>query len=68
MNEEIDYIEKKKTWDLVDIPTDKTNIGVKWVYKTKVKEKEELRNIRQGWLPKDMHNNMVYIMMKPFLL
>ena len=42
MNEEIDSIEKNQTWDLVDIPSNKTNIGVKWVYKTKLNEKEEI--------------------------
>jgi hypothetical protein len=39
MNEEIEAIEKNKTWDLVDLPKDKSSIGVKWVYKTKVNEK-----------------------------
>ena len=39
MNDEIDTIERNKTYDLVDLPTDKTNIGVKWVYKTKLNEK-----------------------------
>ena len=39
MNEEIDAIEKNQTWDLVDIPADKTSIGVKWVYKTNLNEK-----------------------------
>ena len=42
MNEEIDAIEKNQTWDLVDIPADKTSIGVKWVSKTKLNEKGEL--------------------------
>ena len=42
MNEEIDAIEKNETLDLVDIPTNKTSIGVKWVYKTKLNEKGEL--------------------------
>ena len=42
MNEEIDAIEKNQTWDLIDIPADKTNIRVKWVYKTKLNEKGEL--------------------------
>jgi hypothetical protein len=39
MNEEIEAIERNDTWDLVDIPTGKTDIGVKWVYKTKFNEK-----------------------------
>ena len=39
MNEEIEAIERNNTWDLVDLPIGKTNIGVKWVYKTKFNEK-----------------------------
>ena len=42
MNEDIDVIEKNQTWDLVDIPGDKTYIGFKWVYKTKLNENGEL--------------------------
>lgn len=42
MNQEIDSIEKNKTWDLVDFPRHKKSIGVKWVYKTKLNEKGEI--------------------------
>jgi hypothetical protein len=34
MNQEIGAMERNKTWDLVDLPADKTSIGVKWAYKT----------------------------------
>jgi hypothetical protein len=39
MNQEIDSIEKKTTWDLTDLPRHKKSIGFKWVYKTKLNEK-----------------------------
>jgi hypothetical protein len=42
MNQEIDSIEKNKTWDLVDFPSHKKSIGVKWVYKTKLNEKGQI--------------------------
>jgi len=42
INEEIDSIEKKNTWDLVDLPRHKTSIGFKWVYKTKLNEKVKI--------------------------
>jgi hypothetical protein len=44
MNQEIDSIEKNKTWDLVDLLRHKKSIGVKWVYKTKLNE--------NGWIEK----------------
>jgi len=35
MDEEINAIERNKTWDLVELPKGEEVIGVKWVYKTK---------------------------------
>eukprot|EP00253_Pinus_taeda_P035659 PITA_35659 len=35
MDEEINAIERNKTWDLVELPKGKEVIGVKWVYNTK---------------------------------
>ena len=35
MNEEINMIEKNKTWELVDNPEKKNVISVKWIYKIK---------------------------------
>jgi hypothetical protein len=42
MNREIDSIEKKKTWNFVDLPKHKTSISVKWVYKNKLNEKGQI--------------------------
>ena len=36
MEEEINMIEKNKTWQLVDRPINQKVIGVKWVYRTKL--------------------------------
>ena len=52
MNEEIDAIEKNQTWHLVDILADKTNIGVKCVYKTKLNEKWELEKHKERLVSK----------------
>ena len=38
MNQEIEQIEKKKTWTLVPRPKDKNVIGTKWVFKNKLNE------------------------------
>jgi hypothetical protein len=39
MNENIEAIKMNKTWDLIDMLVDKSNIGVKWAFKKKVNEK-----------------------------
>ena len=36
MQEELNMIEKNNTWKLVDKPTHKKAIGVKWVYRIKL--------------------------------
>ena len=42
MNEEIEAIEKNQTWELANLPKDNKSIGVKWVYKAKKNEKDEV--------------------------
>ncbi|MCH81273.1 copia-type polyprotein [Trifolium medium] len=42
MNEELNFIESNKTWELVDLPRGKKEIGVKWVYKVKLNSKGEV--------------------------
>nr|GFA98389.1 putative RNA-directed DNA polymerase [Tanacetum cinerariifolium] len=38
MEQEIESIEKNHTWELCDLPTEATPIGVKWVFKTKLNQ------------------------------
>ncbi|KAL4021580.1 hypothetical protein IC575_020386 [Cucumis melo] len=42
MDEEIEAIEQNNTWELIDLPKGHKTIGVKWVYKTKLKENGEV--------------------------
>lgn len=42
MDAEIEAIEKNDTWELTDLPEKQKTIGVKWVYKTKLKENGEI--------------------------
>jgi hypothetical protein len=42
MNEELDQIEKKNTWELVPRPTYKNVIGSKWVFKNKMNEQGQI--------------------------
>ena len=37
MKEELDALHKTGTWDLVDLPSRKSAIGCKWVYKIKTR-------------------------------
>ena len=42
MEEEIEKIEKNKTWTLVPRPIDKNVIGTKWVFRNKLDENGEI--------------------------
>ena len=48
MNEELDQIEKNKTWELVPRPKDKNVIGNKWLFKNKVNEDGEFIRNKAG--------------------
>ena len=54
MEEEIEVIEKNKTWELVEKPSNKDVIGVKWVYKAKLNPdgsvlKKKARLVAEGY-------------------
>ena len=42
MDAEIESIEKNDTWELTDLPKGHKTIGVKWAYKTKLKDNGEV--------------------------
>jgi hypothetical protein len=46
MKDEIDAIERNKTWELTDPPIGSKVIGVKWIYKTKLNEKGEVEKYK----------------------
>jgi hypothetical protein len=57
MKEELEMIEKNNTWELVERPTDKPVIRVKWVYKTKlhldgIVQKHKARLVAKGYAQK----------------
>ncbi|KAI5334587.1 hypothetical protein L3X38_024720 [Prunus dulcis] len=57
MENEIAIIEKNNTWELVNRPSDKLVIGVKWVYKTKLNldglvQKNKARLVAKGYSQK----------------
>ena len=42
MKEEIEKVEKNKSWTLVPMPVDKNVIGTKWVFRNKLNKKVEV--------------------------
>ena len=50
MKEEIEKIEKKKTWTLVSRTIDKNVIGTKWVFKNKLYEMVRSQGTRLDWI------------------
>ena len=57
MKDELSMIEKNATWELVDKPTNKPIIGVKWVFKTKLNldgtvQKNKARLVAKGYAQK----------------
>ncbi|CAL8178297.1 unnamed protein product [Prunus armeniaca] len=57
MKDELSMIEKTATWELVDRPTEKPVIGVKWVFKTKLNldgsvQKNKARLVAKGYSQK----------------
>ncbi|KAL4017383.1 hypothetical protein IC575_020935 [Cucumis melo] len=54
MDREIDAIRRNETWELMELPTNKQALGVKWVYRTKLKsdgnvEKYKARLVVKGY-------------------
>lgn len=54
---EIKAIERNNTWELINLPTSTNKIGVKWVYKTKLKKNEEVNKFKACLVAKGMCNN-----------
>ena len=57
MKDELSMIEKNATLDMVNIPSDKPIIGVKWVFKTKLNldgtvQKHKARLVAKGYAQK----------------
>ncbi|KAK2367103.1 putative mitochondrial protein [Trifolium repens] len=46
MNEEMDSLQKNKTWDLVDCPKGKKPVGCRWVYTVKYKPDGEIERYK----------------------
>ena len=61
-------IEKNNTWKLIDRPTHKKTIGVKWVYRTKLNSDGSVNKHKASWLSKVMFKCLVCIFQRPLHL
>jgi len=56
MESEIKALEFNRTWEITDLPPNKTPIGCKWVYKIKRRVMGRLRGTRHVLLRRNIHN------------
>ncbi|KAL5854905.1 hypothetical protein ACOSQ4_004707 [Xanthoceras sorbifolium] len=57
MDEEIQSIEKNKTWELTNLSKGRKTIGVKWVFKTKRNAKGEIQRYKARLVAKGYKQN-----------
>lgn len=50
MREELQSMDKKKVWDLVELPKDRKAVECKWVYKTKRDSDGRIERKKPDWL------------------
>jgi hypothetical protein len=53
MEQELESVEKNKTWELVDLPADHRPITLKWVFKLKKDEKGKARLVMCGFVQQE---------------
>ncbi|KAF0905392.1 hypothetical protein E2562_004369 [Oryza meyeriana var. granulata] len=68
MYEEMGSIEDNRTWDLVDLPTDKRPIGLKWVCRLKKDETGAVVSTRHALSQRDMSRSTASTTMRSSLL
>ena len=50
MRKEVDELEDKNTWELVDLPPDKKALGGRWVYKIKTNSQNNIIKYKARWV------------------
>ncbi|KAL0423853.1 UNVERIFIED_CONTAM: putative mitochondrial protein [Sesamum radiatum] len=48
MQQEIDALERNKTWEISDLPQGKNVIGCRWIYKIKLRPDGKLKGVKLG--------------------
>jgi len=60
MKEEMDALERNKTWDLVELPKDKKVVGCKWVYKLKKGDDDKIERYKERLVEKGVFSKGRY--------
>ena len=68
MKEELDALHKTGTWDLVDLPSGKSAIKCKWVYKIKTRSDDTIDPTRLALLPRVLLRSIRLIMRRLLLM
>ena len=68
MKEELDALHKTGTWDLVDLPSRKTSIGCKWVYKIKTRSDGTVDRYKAHLVARGFTQDMRLIMRRLLLM
>jgi hypothetical protein len=66
MKEEMDSLERNKTWDLVELPKDRKVVGCKWVYKLKKGVDDKVERYKEILVEKGYSQRKVLIFMRSF--
>ena len=64
MEEEIQMIEKNNTWELVAIPKEREVVSLKWIYKIKHNQEEDIQKHKERLVSRGLCKNQLLIFMK----
>ncbi|KAL5566487.1 hypothetical protein UlMin_029651 [Ulmus minor] len=62
MNEELSALQKTNTWDLVPLPSGKSTIGSRWVYKIKIKSDGSVERYKGRLVAKGFSQQYGYLL------
>lgn len=55
----MDYIPRKDTWELIELPHNKINISIKWAYKTNYNSGDSIERNKVHLVAKDFRQRYV---------